>query len=1361
MKNFFRKFLYLPAVWATALFVAQTASASHVPGGNITYECVGPNQYAITLTLFEDCGTAFESNGNQTITITNDCGITGLTSLTLTNTIFQQEVSQLCPAQIGQSECNGGTLPGVWMHQWTGIVTLPDTCDSWTFAYSSCCRNTSINSPNQDSYYWESTLNNADAPCNTSAQITSQPIPYVCANQPVNFNMSALDPDGNTLVFSLIPAMTSATGTITYNPPYTGAVPITGITINSATGQINFTPTVLGNFIVAVLIEEYDANGNLVGSVVQDFQFEVITCTNQVPSQPAGGITNYTGGGVQTSANSIQVCEGDSFCFDLTFSDSDPSNVLTVTSNIATSFPGATITITGTNPVTAHVCHTVASGAPPVSIISFDVEDDACPIPGINSYPITISVINSTYAGMDEIICLNQGVQLQANGGSNFVWTVISGTPINPGNFSCTNCPDPIANPPATTTYMVTSNLTGGCDNIDTVTVTVVPDFTYTITQSSTQSCLMDPISVNVTTNPTGAFNFVWSPGTYLNTTTGPNITITATAPGTYGYNLSITSPDGCVKTDHVNLTVAAAYAPTPTATTMFDTLQCGGGTTVLSVDLGGGVPATCGLSTSGGCSGNLSNISPGTQTGANTTTSYPAIWGNWYKSGHTQMLFTAAELNAMGFIGGKIIEMDVPVTAINGTALYKGVTIQMGCTNITQFGSGWETGLTTVFGPQNVPIAVGSNIMAFTTPYEWDGVSNLIVDICSDNTSDPSYTQNSITPQTTTAGLQCQYLYQDFANACGTTYAPSWGSPSTTRPKVAFTTCPSVPDTTQYSYSWTPSASVAQPNNLTTNASPNITTNYTVTVTNNNGGCTGTSSVMVVVDCLCFPPDPIITNVSCNGASDGAVTANMVGTTGPWTVNWYNSGGTLIQTTNGVTVSDAMTGLAAGTYTIEIIDTALCQRDTVITITQPPVMSVNAGQDQIICLSNSATMTAVAAGGNGAPYTYSWSNGGTGASITDSPLVQTCYDVTATDAMGCVSPSDQVCIFVNPPIIGTVSQNDTICPGETANITASAIGGNGGPYNYAWSLNGVAAGNGTNINVTPTVSPSTYMVIITDNCGTPADTQYVSVYHYAVPQPNFTADLLGSCAPLVTNFTNTTNPALVGSVVWDFGDGTTSTQSPTVQHTFSTPNCYDITLTVESINGCVGDTTFSNYVCAWPYPVADFIFGPQPTNLFNTLITFNDMSSSDAITWNYDIAGLSSSTDPNPQFEFPNDNPNNYDVTLIVTNNYGCADTTINTVVIQGIYTIYAPNSFTPNGDGRNDIFYVLGEGFDPDAFDFYIFDRWGELIFHSESMANGWDGMYKNVKAKNDVYVWKIKSKDIWTGKKYETYGHVTLIR
>ena len=71
---------------------------SHVPGANITYQCIGNNQYEVTFTMFEDCGTAFIASGPQTLDIANDCGFTTPTSITLNNSIYQQEVSQFVSA---------------------------------------------------------------------------------------------------------------------------------------------------------------------------------------------------------------------------------------------------------------------------------------------------------------------------------------------------------------------------------------------------------------------------------------------------------------------------------------------------------------------------------------------------------------------------------------------------------------------------------------------------------------------------------------------------------------------------------------------------------------------------------------------------------------------------------------------------------------------------------------------------------------------------------------------------------------------------------------------------------------------------------------------------------------------------------------------------------------------------------------------------------------------------------------------------------------------------------------------------------------------------------------------------------------
>jgi len=1341
-------------------FFPISSKASHVPGGNITYECVGPNQYAITLTLFEDCGSAFEGNYDQYITITNDCGIVGLTSATLPNVIYQQEVSQLCPAQIGNSECGNGTLPGVWMHQWTGIVTIPAGCDNWTFSYTSCCRNTTNNLTTQDSYYWESTLYNATSPCNNSAQIASQPIPYVCVNQPVNFNMSAYDPDGNTLVYTFIPAMTTGPGTsVTYAGGFSSISPIPGITIDPATGQINFLPTVTGNYVVAVLIEEFDANGNLVGSVVQDFQFEVITCTNTVPNNPTGGVTNYTGSGSITSANSIQVCEGDSFCFDLVFTDTDAANTLIVTSNLNTIFPTATMTLTGTNPVTAHVCYTVQPGDPNLSTISFTVEDNACPITGMNTFPVEVNVITSTYAGPDEIICLGVGTQLTGSGGSNFTWSVISGDPITGANFSCTNCPNPFANPAVTTTYEVVSNLTGGCVNVDQITVTVVPDFTYTLTQSSGTSCLQDPVQINLTTSPSGAYTYSWSPATYLSSTTIASPTVTATVPGTYTYTVTITSPGGCVKTDQVTVVVAPYYPPTVTASASVLNVPCGQ-TSQLDVDLGGGIPATCGLSTSGGCSGPATTLTQGTVTGANTNYSYPTPYGNYYANEKHQFLYTAAELNAMGFVGGKITQIGWQITALGGMTTFPNYTIKVGCTSATSLTTTFIPGLATVYGPQNTTVTVGWNMHNFATAYEWDGVSNLVVEVCYTWTAQYSYTSNAIVNWTTTTFNSSSWLNSDYLIACPELAAYNV---STNRPVTRFSTCPSVPDPADFTFVWTPSTSL---NNATIQdpiATPvNPVTTYTVTVTNINGGCSDQSSVTINTNCpTCDPPIPVGTDPLCNGGSDGSITASVQGTTGPFTLNWYDANGNLLQTTNNVATTDVLNNLTAGVYTIESIDTSGCTNDTTFTLSEPAPVTITVSGDQTICINGSTTISATGNGGT-SPYIFTWDNGLVGnGPHTVSPLMNTCYTVTAVDNNGCAAAlSDQVCLTINPPLTLVVSNDTLVCPGSSVTFDATVTGGNGGPYNYVWT-NSLGTTVSTSATMTTSsATPDVFCVTVTDGCSTPSVNGCINLTHAPVPVPTFVGDNLSGCYPVPVNFLNTTNPADVSSVVWTFGDGNTSIQNLNASNNYLTPGCYDVSLEITSPNGCVSTTTLNDYICVFDYPVAMFDASPQPTDLFNPSVIFLN-NSADATTSLWDFGGLDTSTETSPIYTFPNDSSGNYLVTLIVTNDNGCTDTTEQTIIINGIYTLYVPNAFTPDGDGFNDVLTPMGEGISATDYEFMIFNRWGELIFQSTQLGQGWDGTEGGLKSKVDVYVWKIKSRSAFDDSRHENVGSVTLIR
>ncbi|MFN3874633.1 MAG: hypothetical protein ACK4L7_01810, partial [Flavobacteriales bacterium] len=222
------------------------AHADHFSGANITYNCVGPNQYTITLDLFLDCSGAPITP--HALSFTNTCGV----NFTLNNVplVETTEVSQLCGSQLLNSSCNGGTLPGIRRYRFQTTVFL-SPCNFWTISWSVCCRATTQNVVATPGMYVAATLNNLGGLCDQSPQFGDSTIPYVCVGTPVSYNPQVTDADGNSLDYSFISARYAAPvpTNVTYQTGFTATTPIPGITLNSSTGQINFTPTVTGRYI--------------------------------------------------------------------------------------------------------------------------------------------------------------------------------------------------------------------------------------------------------------------------------------------------------------------------------------------------------------------------------------------------------------------------------------------------------------------------------------------------------------------------------------------------------------------------------------------------------------------------------------------------------------------------------------------------------------------------------------------------------------------------------------------------------------------------------------------------------------------------------------------------------------------------------------------------------------------------------------------------------------------------------------------------------------------------------------------------------------------------------------------------------
>jgi gliding motility-associated-like protein len=221
----------------------------------------------------------------------------------------------------------------------------------------------------------------------------------------------------------------------------------------------------------------------------------------------------------------------------------------------------------------------------------------------------------------------------------------------------------------------------------------------------------------------------------------------------------------------------------------------------------------------------------------------------------------------------------------------------------------------------------------------------------------------------------------------------------------------------------------------------------------------------------------------------------------------------------------------------------------------------------------------------------------------------------------------------------------------------------------------------------------------------------------------------------------------------WSFGDGNTSTvQNPL--NVYATSGAYTVTLVVTSAQGCVDSATQVTTVL--PGPTAAFTASDFTVNLF-TDVSFTDQSTPapNIVTWEWNFGDTSGiSTTQNPVYQW--NGTGTFPVMLVVTDNNGCRDTLYQDVVVY--MPPQVPTGFTPNGQGVNNILYVLGGPFS--EFQFNIYNNWGELIFTSTDQSMGWDGTYKGIDQPMGVYVWTLNATDL-EGTVHELHGDVTLLR
>jgi len=936
---------------------------------------------------------------------------------------------------------------------------------------------------------------------------------------------------------------------------------------------------------------------------------------------------------------------------------------------------------------------------------------------------VTVHTSPIVDAGPNQIVCGSGSVVI---GGSptgsgagpayTYAWSPSAG--LNNPNIA-----NPTANPSTITTYTVTVT-SNGCSSADNVVVAIYPNPSA---NAGPDHSMCGGNNVVIGGSPTASgglspYSYAWSPSTALSSTTVANPTA---SPGTTTtYTVTITDANGCATNDNVVVTIS----PGPSADAGVDKSICNGFNTVIGgspTASGGTSPYTYLWSPSAGLS---STIIANPTANPTITTTYTVTVTDVNGCIGTDNIIVSVNSNPTADAGVDKSICNGFSTVIGGSPTANGGT--------SPYSYSWSpsTGLSSaiIANPTANPINETTYTVTITDVNGCTNTDNVIVSVNSNSTADAGVDKSICNGNSTVIG----------------------GSPTASG------------GTSPYTCLWSPSTGLSSTTIANPTANPTITTTYTVTVTDVNG-CTGTDNIIISIN-----PNPTadagVDKSICGGFNEaigGNPTAS--GGTSPYTYLWSPS-----NTLNSDNIANPIANpTIATTYTVTVTDANGCTNTDNVIITIYPNPIADAGLDISICNGNSTVIggSPTASGGT-SPYTYLWSpsntlNSDNIANPTANPTNTTTYTVTVTGANGCTS-TDNIVVSISLNPVASAGPDKTICEGYNILIGGSPTGsGSTAPYTYLWEPSAdLSLTTIPNPAANPIVT-TTYTVTVTDANGC-TNTDDMIVIINPSPNINFTVDMLQGCEPLLVNFTDNTTPN-IQSYIWNFGDPNSSSNNISIiqnpSHLFNNPGTYDITLSVTTIDGCDGIYTYQDLITVYPNPVASFYPEPEIGDIEHPKISFIDQSI-DAVNWIWNF-GEPSSNDNTSNIQSPThiySDTGTYIIWLIVKTQYGCIDSTHNDVTIKPNFTFYIPNAFTPDDDGINDYFGPEGTGIDPNTFEMYIYDRWGEEIYKTNNIDEPWDGEVKSsgADAQQGVFLWLVFVKSL-NGKSHKFIGHVTLVR
>lgn len=549
--------------------------------------------------------------------------------------------------------------------------------------------------------------------------------------------------------------------------------------------------------------------------------------------------------------------------------------------------------------------------------------------------------------------------------------------------------------------------------------------------------------------------------------------------------------------------------------------------------------------------------------------------------------------------------------------------------------------------------------------------------------------------------------------------------------------------------YSWTPttglsSSTAANPMvSLINNTNTDIKQTYVLQATVTASKCVIYDTVVVTVKphpkAIFYDPSP--------SHCLGTITYfrdTSVATTGNTIKDWYwKFGNNLFDTVQHT--STTYTKAGAYNVTLTVTDNKGCSGDTTMLINIWPLPSADF-QITSACIGDSVAFKNTSTVDGGIITLAIWSFG------DGTPLINA-VDPKHLYPTNPKNFNVQLFVTSDKNCIGAITKPLELFPKPLVDFAANNIcvfrelrfsnysDGNKSLWNFGDGATSILRNPG-HIYATP--GPKDVKLIVSNNFGcSDSITKKITVY----PQPkfNFYATDTAGCPIFITNFNAVADSSNLDSISnwkWIFNPASIKYGQHVQGAPYLDAGKYSPTLIATNTKGCSDTLTKAYYINVYPIPVPSFTLAPNELSIYEMKTQVIDNSSPDVVKWQWDLGdGTKELNKTRFYHDYSGGTAATYTVTLTVTNQYNCTNSTTRLINIRTERTVYIPNAFTPNGDGVNDKFmpYASGDFLNAD-FQMRIFDRWGNKLLFTGDINQGWNGIYKGELCQRDVYVYSI---------------------